>query len=467
MIFAIARNEAISNLIFMQNRTVIYTFFILFSVANSFAQKKWTLQECVAHAIENNVSIRQIELDNKLAEVDKKDALGNFLPSINASAAHSWNIGLNTNITTGILENQTTQFTSMGASAGIDIFRGLQHQNRYRKSKLALISSQYQHLKMEEDVALNVVNAYLQILFNKENIKVQKQQFQADSLQLVRSEALVDAGMIPSGDLFDMKATIATDKQRIIQAEYALLVSKMSLAQLLQMEDFKDFDIADVEYDFQTNEIFFQTPESIYNKAKQERTELKIAENNVELAEKDVDIAKGAYLPSLTGFYSFSSRVSYAKIPDGTGGEMNPPSFWDQFDLYKGHNFGLQLNIPIFNGFTARNNVERSKINLEKTRLALEQTELDLERDVYTAYSDAKGAMETYLATEEMLKAREEAFRYTTERFENGMATAFDYNQSQTLLVNTQSDLLRTKYDYLFRTKILEFYFGIPIIVRR
>ena len=434
--------------------------------ANTFAQTRWTLQECVNHAIENNVSIKQIELDNKLAEVDKKDAFGNFLPSVNANASHSWNIGLNTNITTGILENQTTQFTSMGASANVDIFRGLQNQNRFRRSKLALISSQYQHLKMEEDVALNVVNAYLQILFNKENLKVQHQQFEADSLQLVRSEALVDAGMIPSGDLYDMKATLATDKQRIIQADYALVVSKMSLAQLLQMEDFKDFDIADVDYEFEPNSIFFESPESIFNKARQERTDLKIAQSNVKVAEKDVEIAKGAYMPSLVGFYSFSSRVSYAKVPDGKGGEKDPLPFFDQFDMYKGHNFGLQLNIPIFNGNAVRNNVERSKINLEKSRQTLQQTEQDLERNIYTAYSDAKGAMETYLATEEMLKARQEAFRYTKERYENGMATAFDYNQSQTLLVNTQSDLLRAKYDYLFRTRILEFYFGIPIIQR-
>ena len=157
----------------------------IFWVGNSFAQKKWTLEECVAHAMANNVSIKQIELDNKLATIDEKDAFGSFLPTFNASASHSWNIGLNTNITTGILENQTTQFTSVGATAGVDIFRGLQNQNRFRRSKLAVISSQYQHLKMEEDVALNVVNAYLQILFNKENHKVQKQQFEVDRLQLV------------------------------------------------------------------------------------------------------------------------------------------------------------------------------------------------------------------------------------------------------------------------------------------
>jgi len=438
----------------------------LFSVASLSAQKKWTLNECVTHAVENNVSIKQIELDNKLSEIDKKDAFGSFLPNLNASASHSWNVGLNTNITTGILENQTTQFTSMGISAGIDIFKGMQHQNRYRKAKLAIISSQYQQLKMEEDVALNVVNAYLQVLFNKEDIKVLKQQMHIDSLQFKRSQELVDAGMVPSGDMFEIKATLATDKQRIIQSEYALLVSKMSLAQLLQLEDFKEFDIVETDYDFELNEIFFQSPESIYNKAKQERTELKIAENSVKLAEKDVDISKGAYLPTLTGFYGLSSRVSYAKVPDGMGGERNALPFWDQLDLYKGHNLGLQLNIPIFNGFSTRNNVERSKINLDKSRLYYEQASLDLERNIYTAYADANGAMETYLANVELLKAREEAYRYIQERYENGMATSFDLNQSQTLLVNTKSDLLRTKYDYLFRTKILEFYFGIPIIGR-
>ncbi|TDQ78173.1 outer membrane protein [Sphingobacterium yanglingense] len=438
----------------------------LFVANEAFSQKKWTLEECVAYAIDNNVSIGQTELDNKLAEIDKKDAFGSFLPNVNANASHSWNRGLNTNITTGILENQTTQFTSMGASLGIDLFKGMQNQNRFRKAKLALISSQYQHLKMEEDVALNVVNAYLQVLFNKEAVKVQTQQFETDSLQLVRSEVLVDAGMIPRGDLFDIKATIATDKQRIIEAQYALLISKMSLAQLLQMKEFKDFDIADVAYEFQVNNILLEGPESIFGKAKNERTELKIAENNVKIAEKEIEIAKGAYLPTLSGFYGFSSRVSYAKIPDGQGGLKNPPPFFEQFNLYKGHNFGLQLSIPIFNGFSTRNNVSRSKVNLDKSKLNLQQTELDLERNIYTAYSDAKGALETYMATKEMLKAREEAFRYTKERYENGMATGFDYNQSQTLLVNIQSDLLRTKYDYLFRTKILEFYFGIPIIKR-
>src|SRR5690606_31000143 len=125
--------------------------------------------------------------------------------------------------------------------------------------------------------------------FNKETLKVQQQQYQADSLRLIRSQALVDSGMIPSGDLFDIKATLATDKQRMVQAEYALLVSKMSLAQLMQLNDFDTFDIADVSYDFQPNSIFFETPQTIFNKAREMRTELKIAQNNVQVAQQDIE----------------------------------------------------------------------------------------------------------------------------------------------------------------------------------
>ncbi|MDO4727493.1 MAG: TolC family protein [Bacteroidota bacterium] len=444
------------------NNITTTLFLLLFGY--SFAQKKWDLQECVEYALQNNIAIKQIYLDGELAHLNLKDAQGNFMPNINGQISHSWNVGLNTDITTGILRNQTTQFTAMGVSANVDIYKGLQNQNRLQRAKLTQISALYQQTKIAEDISINIVNAYLQILFNKENIKIQKQQFIADSLQLERSKLLVESGMIPRGDLFEIKATIAADKQLIIQYEYQLLISKMSLAHLLQLKDFNDFDIVDVAYEFEVNPIFLQSPEDIYRKALTERVELKIAQNNIAIAQKDIAISKGAYQPQLSGFYSFSSRVSYAQIPDGFGGLQDPLPFWEQIDLYKGHNFGLQLNIPIFNGFAVRNNVNKAKTTLEKQQLEFEQAQIDLERSIYTAFADAKGALESYIASEEALKAREEAFRYASERLNNGMSTAFDYSQSQSLLINAKSEVLRNKYDYLFRTKILEIYFGIPVI---
>ncbi|WP_395043008.1 TolC family protein [Flavobacterium sp.] len=447
----------------------LLVFILVFASGTSNAQsKKWTLEECVEYALKNNITIKQTELDIKSTAIDKKAAFGSFLPTVNANASHSWNIGLNQNITTGLLENQTTQFTSAGLNSGIDIYNGLQNQNRYRRAKLAIVAAQYQLDKMKDDVSLNVANAFLQILFNKENIKVQKEQLSNDEKQFARTQELVNVGTIPRGDLLDVKATVAADKQRVVAAENNLYLSKLSLAQLLQLENFQEFDVAETNYEAKPSEVMVQKPEDILAKAKEERVELKIAKTNLELAEKDVTIAKGAFMPSVSGFYSFSTRASYSDRIVGVDGSGNPifsgplPLF-DQFSNNKGHNFGVQLNIPIFNGFVVKNNVERSKISLERTKISKQQSELDLERNVYTAIIDAKGALNSYESAVTALEARQEAYNYAKERYAVGIMNAFDINQAQTLFVNAQSEVLRTKYDYIFKVKVVEFYFGIPI----
>lgn len=470
-----------------KNICVGFLFVLFFGLSAQAQAKKWTLQECVEYAMKNNISIKQADLDNRAAAIDKKDAFGNFLPSINAGASHSWNIGLNQNITTGLLENQTTQFTSADLSAGINIYNGLQNQNKLRRAKLSIIAAQYQLSKMKDDVSLNIANAFLQILFNKENLKVQKEQLAANERQEQRTTELVNAGSVPRGDLMDMKATVAGSNTAVINAENALLISKLSLAQLLQLEDFQTFDIADDDYDAKDSTTMNESPNAIFEKAKEVRVELKIAKANLDIAERDVKIAKGTLYPSLRGFYSFSTRAAYADqvvgiVPSGTSvigtvegtgqnvlqqnflpvlGSPNP--VFDQFSDNKGHSFGFQLNVPILNGFSSRNAVERSKVGLERYKIAYSQAELDLERNVYIAFTDAKGAMKAYESAAIALEAREQAFNYSKEKYAVGMMNAFDFNQSQTLYVNAQSELLRTKYDYIFKVKLLEFYFGIPI----
>lgn len=446
----------------------IVLFLGLLSQAQS---KKWTLEECVDYAIKNNISIQQSELDTKSASIEKSAAIGNFLPTLNINGSHSWNIGLNQNITTGLLENQTTQFTSAGINSNVAIYNGMQNQNRLRRANLAMVASQFQLSKMKDDISLNIANAYLQILFNKENLKVQKEQLSNNEKQLLRSQELVNAGVVPRGDLLDIKATVATNNQAIVTAENALLISKLSLAQLLQLDNFQDFDVAEANYDAKKSTTLLETPAAIFAKAKEERVELKIAKTNLEIAERDLKIAKGAYQPSLQGFYSLSTRAGYSDRVVGFNGTT--PIFapalplFDQFDNNKGHSFGFQMNIPVLNGFSVRNNVDRSKIALDRSKIVFSQQELDLERNVYTAFTDAKGAMKANESAIITLEARQEAYTYAKEKFAVGMLNAFDLNQSQTLFVNAQSEVVRTKYDYIFRVKVIEFYFGIPIIKKQ
>ncbi|PBJ11706.1 TolC family protein [Flavobacterium sp. ACN6] len=448
--------------------SLVFAMLFGFGLAGHAQSKQWTLEECVRYALENNITIKLTELDVENAVIDKRGALGSYLPSVNGNASHSWNIGLNQDLTTGILRNQTTQYSSVGLNAGVDIYKGLQNQNTYRRAKLSIIASKYQLLKMQEDISLNVASAFLQILSNKEDLKVKKEQLLIDEKRYARSEEMVNAGTIPRGDLFDLKATVATDKQNIAVSENNLLISKLSLAQLLQLKEFADFDVIDNTTLNDENNILGQTPVEIYAKAKDIRTDVKLAQTNLEIAEKNVAIAKGAYQPTLSGFYGFNTRASYSDQVRFDANDqpytVGPDPIFQQFSDNKGHNFGLQLNVPIFNGWSVKNNVERSKVNLEKSKIDLEQKSLDLQRDVYTAFTDARAALNTYEASTVTLEARQQAYNYAKEKYDVGLMNSFDFTQAQTLLTNAQSDVIRTKYDYMFKIKIIEFYFGIPIV---
>jgi len=405
----------------------------------------------------------------KSAAIDKKDAVGNFLPNLNSSISHSWSIGANTNPVTNVRESQTTQYSQVGLSSSVTLYSGLQNVNRLRRAKLNQLASQYKLTKMQDDISLYVANAYLDILFNKENLKVQQGQAAYDLKQLQRTEELVNSGSLPKGDLLDMKATIASDNQKVVAAENSLLISRLSLAQLLQLDDFQNFDIADVDIEAKGSPVMAETPDAIVGKAKEIRVEIKVAQANLDLAQRDIKIARGSMQPSLTFGYNFGTNASYSDRIVGVDGSGTPiiaaplPVF-EQFSNNKGHNFGLQLNVPIFNGFSAKNNVERSKVNFQRTKNAFDQANLDLETNVYKAITDAKGALKTYESSLATLEARQEAFNYAKEKYAVGLMNAFDFNQSQTVFTASQSDVIRAKYDYIFKVKVVELYFGIPII---
>lgn len=473
------------------NRLVLLFCVLLGGSFSGMAQdKNWTLQECVSYALDHNIDIKQVDLDQERAFIGKQSAWGSFLPTVSAQSNHSWTLGLNQNITTGILENQTTQFTSAGVDVAIDIFKGLQNQNQLLKSRLSLLSSQYQSQKMREDIALNVINAYLQIIFNKELLNSNEAQFIYDNQQLIRTQELVTAGVVPAGDLLDIKATVANTQQKVIVADNAVLISRLALAQLLQIDNFQAFDIADQDYEVAHSEVMLKTADEILEQAKISQVDLRLAQTKVEIAAKEVDIARGVFLPTVRGFYSFATRAAYNDRVTGQTLDPNnptrvigiventnqnvvqpnmvpiisgPESLFDQFDSNKGQSFGVGINIPIFNGWSARNNVRLSRVALQQTKNEKEQTDLKLKQAVYTAYTDTQSALKSFDAAKSTLEARELSLEYAKQRYQVGLMNIFELNQVQTLLVNAQSEVLRAKYDYIFKTKILEYYFGIPL----
>ena len=426
--------------------------FLLFFSFSSFAQEKLSLKDCIDRAIEKNISIKNSSLDLLNSTENKKTAIGNFVPSFNINGNHSWNTGLTQNITTGILENQTTENSSMNMSVAVDVFNGLANIRRLHRANLDLLAKKYQLEDMKEDISLLVANSYLQILFNKEQLDVQKSQLKISQEELRNAKEKFNNGVIPEGNLFEIEANLALSEQNVIMAENGYQLSKLSLSQLLMFGDSDNFDIADDNYEIPQTDILNKDAKEILEEAMKNRNDIKLAETNLEIAIKDQQISKSALLPSASAYYSYNSRV----IMDA------PTSLKSQFDLNAGESIGLQLNIPIINGWSSRAGIKKSKLNVLRSKNLLDQTKMDLENAIYQALNDAKGAIKSYEAAKKSEIARKTAYEYAKERFENGALNTINYFQAQQLFETAQSELIKAKYDYIFKIKVLEFYFGIP-----
>ena len=440
---------------FIMRKTFLLLLVLCTTIVVQAQEKKWTLQECVAYALENNISIKQSELDVEAAEIDRLDAIGNFIPSLNGQATYANSSGLSINPTNNQFEN--TRFTSFsgGMTTAITLFDGLQNLRQLQRSKLTYLASLYSLELMKDDIALFVANAYLQVLFNKQNLEVLISQNIVTQDQLERTKELVDAGVLPAGDLLEIQAANADELQRIIVAQNNIKISLISLAQTLLIKDYRNFDIVEYDYEVFGAEMLLKTPEELIEKAREERYEIQLAEENLNIAEKDVQLARGAYYPSLGAFFNYNTRFA--------DNDAFVRDFTTQLYENDGTSYGLQLSIPILNGMAVRNRVKRSRINVERSEYQLEQAELDLEANVYQAYVDAQGALKAYEAALAALEAQEQAFIYATERFEVGLTNAFDFSQAKARFENAQTEVLRAKYDYIFKLKVIELYFGIPV----
>ena len=472
----------------MRYTTLKITFTALIFCVSFYMQgQTLTLQECVELALEKNITIKQSELDIANAELDKSNAFGNFLPNINAQTSHSWNIGLNQNITTGLLENLTTQFSSLGVNMGVDIYNGLQNVKRLHRANLAIIAQQYNLADITDDTALLVANSYLQVMFNREQLGVQESQFAVSLKELERTKILIEAGVLTTRDIFELDATIASQQQSVVQAQNNLRLTKINLAQLLLITDYENFDIAVEAFDVPFPQILDETPKAIFEKALSDRNDIKLSLTNLEISKTDIEIAKTSLQPSLSAFYSYSTRISYSDRLTGTGvfnqfpigtvaatgqevvtqveqrGVIGPSSFVDQLQMNDGHNFGIQLSIPILNGFSAKNSVKRSKVNLMRFENQFEQQKLGLESTVNQAYNDAKGAFNFYKAAQKTVIARNDAYQDATKRFDAGVMNSFEFTQIKQRYEASVSDELRAKFDYVFKLKVLEFYFGLKL----
>lgn len=433
----------------------------IFGVLVASAQvKPWNLHDCIAHALEHNITIKQFELDLIETGLDKSDAVGALLPNmegiINASDAYGLNFDPTTNgVVVGKLRSGFGRLTS-----SVTLFDGLRNYNRIARARLNTITQRYRLDDLKDDIRLNVINAYLQVLSNKESLVALRAQHMSIQQEVNRTEKLVLSGVVAKGDLLDIEADAAGQKQQIAEAENLVLMSKLNLAQLLRINDYTNFDVKDEVTMNPSNTILTNTVKSIFYKAKEQRNDVKFSQLGIELARKDLKITQGAYYPTLTGNFEYETRYSALKIDTETNRKIG---LFDQMYINDGIVYGAGIELPIFSRFSIRNGIKRAKIDVALANVEYKRTLLELEITINRAYVDVSNFFKAYEAAIKTLETRRLAHEYSTERFNVGLINAFDFSQSQSRVDVAEAQLIRAKYDYILRLKILEFYFGEPI----
>ena len=448
------------------------------------AQRKYSLEECIVYARENNLTVKKSELNLEMSENQKSSQFGNFLPDFNLNTAYSYNNGFSIDPTTNRVLNNESNSLAFNATSQWNIFTGLSNLNSYRKAKFDLLSARYNLEQMKDNISLQVANAYLEIVLNKEFLKVAEDQVALSLKEVDRMQRFVDAGQKTKGDLYESQATLANDEQQHVAVENNLVLSMLALTQLLQIEYNKDFDILEEDFPIPSLGMMEKSNDEVYEKALKTQYLIQSYENQIFSAQKDLSIAKGSYSPSLSLVYQFSSRFlleknravitgSTQQVPIGyvgstgeivvtdmaaNGSERYP--FWDQMNDGKNHYVGLNLRIPLFNRFNNRTSVRIKRLQLQQAELEMEIEKNKLRQSIEKAQADANAALKTFKSGEKALESIEEAFKYAQQKRDVGSISEYDYNQSRTRFVKAQSTMLQSKYDFIFKVKILEYYFG-------
>tara|TARA_B110000046_G_scaffold112201_1_gene119338 strand:+ start:30695 stop:32143 length:1449 start_codon:yes stop_codon:yes gene_type:complete len=454
-------------------------------LADNTAQNKvWTLQECIEYALDNNLQIQQNKLSQKLVDYDLKQAKYNVLPDVNGFISHAYNFGQTIDPFTNQFANTQVQSNSFSASSTFTIFNGFRNVNTIKRNQAQLKSSQLDLEKIKNDISLNIANSFLGILFNQELLKNTESQIRITQQQIDRIEKQVKAGALPEGALKDINAQFASEELNVVNAKNQLNISKLNLAQLLRVESFEDFEIVSPDLSSFNRVKDLISPGALYLTALETMPEIKSAEFNLYSAHKNTQIARSSYMPALsvsgsigTGYSGANRQVVGFRDPQviQTGDFtrsledvftttatpiFKDKPFSDQFSENENKSIRFSLTIPIFNRFGARLGVKRAKIQEQVSDLNYESAKLTLRQNIESAYNDAASALKRYKAAKKSVAALETSFAYTQERYNVGIINSFDFNNEKNRLINAQSELLQAKYNYIFSTKVLDFYQG-------
>ena len=470
-------------------RMLLSLAFLLSFLAASSQVKEWSLEDCINYALDSNINVKQQVL---LVESQKAQLLQSYLimlPDLNAGATHGYNWGQTVDRYTNQFATKRVQSNNFYLGTQFNLFQGLRQINTVSQTKLDYQAIQYDLDKMMDDISIAVAGYYLDILYGEELLEVARAQYDITQQQVNRMEKMVEAGTLARGDLLNLEAQLATEELQIVEAENRLMISSLSLQQLIDKPYDRNFKIETPDLKPIEAPQVVLTPENVYQVALDQRPEIKSAELRLESAKKGVSIARGYLSPTLsfsgswaTGYsgaaetandeivtntyeigylQSNPAEVVLADYPEPTGYSTIP--WGDQWTDNQNKSLQLNLQIPIFNGWQVQTAISQAKIQREQADLDLRQAKIDLDKTIQQAYADAVAALKNYNASEKKVNAQQEAYKYAEQKMEVGLMTSVDYNEVKKNLTTAESDLLQAKYRFIYTTTILDFYMGNPI----
>jgi outer membrane protein len=420
-------------------------------------QKTWSLEECIRYAIENNIQIKQQVIQAEVQQNSLDLAKMKMVPTLSGQASHDYSFGRALDQNTYQFYNQTLQSDYFSVGGGAPVFNGLQNYNSVQRNKYAVLASQQDLQNIKDNVALNVALAYLQILLNKELVSANENQLNITLQQIEKTRKLVDAGSMANGNLLQIEAQAAQEELQLITMKNQLETSYLGISQLLELKTPVGFEVIVPVINVDPNAVISGNIDDIFETAQKSRPEVKGSELMLSASQYDLKIAKGGRSPRLSLNYSISTRYTYIGSQSG-----NVP-FGTQFKNNKNSGIGLSMNVPILNGWQVNKNISNSKLNVENNQYSLEGTKKQLYKSIQQAYTDAVAALKKYNVSIKAVASTEESFRYTEQKFNVGMVTPVDYNAAKTQLLKSQSDMSQAKFEFIFKTKVLDFYKGAPL----
>ena len=438
-------------------------FLLLIFPALCLAQDKWSLDRCIAHAYDNNIELKQQELNVKLAENRLLQSKVDLLPDLAAGAGQTYRFGRSVDPLTYEFTTENSKGSSFYGSSNIELFNGLRNLNTIKRNRLNLHVMLADYDRARNDLSLNITRLYLQILYNRELLEIAGHQVELTDLQLKTTQKLVNAGSLPQGDLLEIQAQKAGEELNMVNAKNDLSMSLLDLAQVLDLEDVESFDIESPSFiEGLIGSVELNSVE-VYESALDMLPRIKSAELLVQYYQRNLEISKGAVSPKISMRASWGSGYSDQILDFQTNAIM---PFRDQLDFASTTSVGINLEIPVFNNWAYRTDIKNSKIALMNSNYNLQLEKNRLRKEIQQAMADATASLEKYRATEKSLLSLEEAFTYTEKKYSAGLLTSLDYNLAKNKMAAAQSDLLQARYNYIFNIKILDFYRGIPVKLR-